>query len=217
MTFVVVLLGWIFSLCVHEYAHARTAYAGGDTSVRDKGYLSFNPLRYTDPIYSMVMPLVFLALGGIGLPGGAVYIETHRLRTPSWRSAVSAAGPLSNLGLALVLALTLRLDIVAGSIAGPALAFLAYLNVMAMLFNILPIPPLDGYGVIAPHLAPDLRARFDRVSRWGIVVVFVLLWFVPPAYRGFWSVVSLIASVLGVPLDLASHGLQAFTSFLSPL
>lgn len=214
MTFVVVLIGWVFSLCVHEYAHARTAYAGGDTSVREKGYLSFNPLRYTNPIYSLVMPLVFLALGGIGLPGGAVYIEPHRLRGPRWRTAVSAAGPLANLGLAFVLALFLRVHAVADSVAGPALAFLAYLNVMAVLFNVLPIPPLDGYGMLAPHIPADLRARLDRASRWAILVLFALLWFVPPVYRAFWLTVSGMASVLGVPLDLAGQGFEAFTSIL---
>src|SRR4051812_37516101 len=103
MTFLIVLFGWIFSLCLHEYSHARVAYAGGDTSVAEKGYLSFNPLRYTDAVHSILMPLLFLMMGGIGLPGGAVYIDRRRLRSKAWESAVSVAGPLSNLILTLVL------------------------------------------------------------------------------------------------------------------
>ena len=102
-TFIVVIVGWIFSLCLHEFSHAVVAYYGGDTSVKDKGYLTFNPLKYTHPIYSIVLPMVFLLLGGIGLPGGAVYIETWRLRSRRWEAAVSLAGPASNLLLAILL------------------------------------------------------------------------------------------------------------------
>ncbi len=82
LTFFIVLIGWIFSLCLHEFSHAIVAYNGGDYTVREKGYLSFNPLKYTHPIFSIVMPIIFLLLGGIGLPGGAVYIETWRIRRP---------------------------------------------------------------------------------------------------------------------------------------
>ena len=81
MTFIIVLVGWVFSLCLHEFSHALVAYYGGDTTVREKGYLTFNPLKYTHPVYSLLLPLLFLVLGGIGLPGGAVYIETWRLRS----------------------------------------------------------------------------------------------------------------------------------------
>ena len=100
ITFLVVLVGWVFSLCLHEFSHALVAYLGGDFTVREKGYLTFNPLKYTHPIYSLLLPILFLVMGGIGLPGGAVYIETWRLRSRKWESAVALAGPLSNLVLA---------------------------------------------------------------------------------------------------------------------
>ena len=60
MTFTIVLIGWIFSLCLHEFSHAIVAYSGGDYTVREKGYLSFNPLKYTHPIFSIVLPIIFL-------------------------------------------------------------------------------------------------------------------------------------------------------------
>ena len=94
-TFILVVVGWIFSLCLHEWAHARMAYEGGDTSVVEKGYLSFNPLKYMDPIFSIVLPLAFLVMGGIGLPGGAVYIDQSRLKSKQWSTWVSLAGPRS--------------------------------------------------------------------------------------------------------------------------
>ena len=103
LTFFVVLIGWIFSLCLHEFSHALVAYLGGDTTVKDKGYLTFNPLKYTHPVYSLLLPLLFLVMGGIGLPGGAVYIETWRLRSRNWMSVVSLAGPTANLILAIIL------------------------------------------------------------------------------------------------------------------
>jgi len=209
LTFLVVVGGWVVSLCLHEYAHARVALAGGDESVREKGYLSFNPLRYADPVYSIVMPMVFLLLGGIGLPGGAVYIETWRLRGPRWRTAVSLAGPAANLAVIPLLALAIRL---LPPVLGPGLAFLAYLEVMAVLFNLRPLPPLDGWGAIRPHLPPAIGIRLDRAGRWAIWVLFALLWFVDPVNDLFWRLVSTCARTLGIPLELAAEGYRQVMS-----
>ena len=81
MVFPFVLAGWLASLCLHEFGHAIAAYGCGDLSVPNKGYLTLNPLRYTHLQFSIIWPLVFLAFGGIGLPGGAVYVNTGA--TPS--------------------------------------------------------------------------------------------------------------------------------------
>src|SRR5204863_7320161 len=106
--FFIVTVLWIFSVCLHEFGHAIVAYYGGDYTVREKGYLTFNPLKYTHPLFSIVLPLLFLVMGGIGLPGGAVYIERCRIRNRFILSAVSLAGPLANLLVAIVLGLLLR-------------------------------------------------------------------------------------------------------------
>ncbi|MEM9137739.1 MAG: site-2 protease family protein, partial [Cyanobacteria bacterium P01_F01_bin.42] len=87
-----VFAGFILSVCLHEFGHAIVAYWGGDRSVQQKGYLTLNPLKYTHPTYSIVMPLIFLLLGGLPLPGAAVYINTRALRSRGWRSAVAVAG-----------------------------------------------------------------------------------------------------------------------------
>ena len=94
--FVLVLGGWMITLCLHEFAHAAVALAGGDSSVRARGYLTLNPLRYTDAANSLVIPIILLAIGGIPLPGGAVVTEPHRLRPSWWASLISAAGPATN-------------------------------------------------------------------------------------------------------------------------
>jgi Zn-dependent protease len=213
MTFIFVLVGWIFSLCLHEFAHAAVAYLGGDTSVRAKGYLTFNPLRYVDPVASLIIPLVFLLLGGIGLPGGAVYIDDSRLRSRLWACAVALAGPAANLLLAIVLVAALSTDALAGSPAAPALAFLALLQAMAVLLNLLPVPPLDGYRAVAPFLSRRLRATFNT---WGSITLWILLavlWFVPAASAWFWFATNRFAEALGIPLALAARGLRDFRIF----
>ncbi|MBV8755556.1 MAG: site-2 protease family protein [Hyphomicrobiales bacterium] len=212
MTFIFVVVGWIFSLCLHEFAHAAVAFLGGDTSVREKGYLTFNPLRYVDPIASLFVPLVFLLLGGIGLPGGAVYIDARRLRSRWWACAVALAGPAANLAIAGVLVLALSTGVMARSAAAPPLAFLALLQVMAVILNLLPLPPLDGYRAIAPFLPKNLQMTFDR---WGSLPLFILLllWVVPTVSSWFWIATFRLAGALGVPLALAGLGLKQFRIF----
>ncbi len=211
MTFIVVLVGWVFSLTLHEFSHAFVAYRGGDYTVKDKGYLTFNPLKYTHPVYSILLPLVFLLLGGIGLPGGAVYIETWRLYSRKWQTAVSLAGPISNLFLAVVLGVFLRFAPVTESGIWPGLAFLALLQVTAALFNLLPVPPFDGLGAIRPYLSREWNERmadFSQISMW---VVLALFWYVPVIGNLFWGLVGLIARLIGIPINLAILGQSQFT------
>ena len=210
LTFTVVLIGWVFSLCLHEFSHALVAYFGGDTTVKDKGYLTFNPLKYTHPVYSLLLPLLFLVLGGIGLPGGAVYIETWRLRSRGWRSAVSLAGPTSNLILAFVLAIILRFAPSTNHGVWPGLAFLAFLQISAVILNLIPLPPFDGYGVIEPFLDSDLQMRMAETRGMLVWIVFLLLWYVPVIGNSFWNFISLVAESIGIPLDLASIGFTLF-------
>ena len=209
-TFVVVLIGWIFSLCLHEFSHALVAYYGGDTTVREKGYLTFNPLKYTHPVYSLLLPLLFLVLGGIGLPGGAVYIETWRLRSRGWVSAVSLAGPTSNLLLAILLGLLLRFGPVTPGGIWPGLAFLAFLQVSALVLNLIPLPPFDGFGAIEPYLPADLRMNLAQTRGALAWVVFLVLWYIPFINSLFWGSVGFLAQLAGVPLQLAALGLSQF-------
>ena len=210
MTFLVVIIGWVFSLCLHEFSHALVAYRGGDTTVREKGYLTFNPLKYTHPVFSILLPLVFLMMGGIGLPGGAVYIEKWRLRSRNWVSAVSLAGPLANLLLAVILGLVLRFAPVTNTGVWPGIAFLALLQVMAVVLNLIPLPPFDGYGVIEPFLSESVRMQMDRVRSYMMLIVFFLLWYIPVVYNIFWGIIVVIVHFLGVPLNLIDLGQKQF-------
>ena len=209
MTFGFVLAGWVLSLCLHEYAHARVAFAGGDRSVAEKGYLSFNPLRYAHPTYSILMPLVFLMMGGIGLPGGAVYIDERALRGRRWSSAVSAAGPAANLVLTVVLAAALRVLPDSLEALRPALAFLVLIEVTSTIFNLLPVPPMDGFGILAAWLPASLVARARALGAAPVWILFFALAY-PPLGRGFWDGVYTALAALGVSPSLARHGLREF-------
>ncbi len=210
MTFIVVLVGWVFSLTLHEFSHAFVAYQGGDYTVREKGYLTFNPLKYTHPVFSILLPVIFLLLGGIGLPGGAVYIETWRLYSRKWVSAVSLAGPISNLVLAIVLGMLLRFAPVTAGGIWPGLAFLGLLQVTAFFLNLLPVPPFDGYGALRPHLSMELRARMDAFAQISMWVVIAVMFYVPFVNGLFWGVVGFVARLVGIPLDLAIIGQDQF-------
>ena len=117
--FILVIAGWIVSLCLHEFGHAFTAWRFGDHEAALRGYLTLNPFKYSNPMLSMVLPLLFIAMGGIGLPGGAVWVRTDAM-TKWQRTVVSLAGPFANLVLAvLLLGVTVKLiDLLAPAASG---------------------------------------------------------------------------------------------------
>ncbi|GAA1537220.1 site-2 protease family protein [Streptomyces albidochromogenes] len=197
--FLFVTSAWVVSLCLHEYAHARTALHGGDISVGARGYLTLNPLKYTHPLLSIVLPVIFVVMGGIGLPGGAVYIERGRVRGRWKHSLISAAGPLTNVLFALVCTAPFWLGATDG-VPGPflyALGFLALLQVTAAILNFLPVPGLDGYGVIEPWLSSKVRRQVEPLAPFGLLLVFALLW-IPEVGGAFFDAVDAVLRGLGV-------------------
>jgi Zn-dependent protease len=210
MTFTIILFGWIFSLCLHEFSHALVAYYGGDTTVREKGYLTFNPLKYTHPFLSIILPLLILLMGGIGLPGGAVYIETWRIRNRYWLSGMSLAGPTANGIFAIFLAILLRVLPESTANLWPGISFLIVLQIWAILFNLIPLPGLDGYGVIGPFLSPPVQMQMERMRAYAIWILIIALWYIPFVGSFFWGAVFIISALLGVDLRIAMMGLDRF-------
>jgi tetratricopeptide (TPR) repeat protein len=210
---IVVCVGWILSVCLHEFGHAVVAYFGGDTSVKDKGYLTLNPLKYTHPVYSLLLPILFLLMGGIALPGGAVYINRRRLRNRWWESAVSAAGPFASAVVTVLLAIPFWLGWAAPLSSNwlwSSLAFLVLLEIAGILLNLLPVPPLDGYGIIEPWLPRNAQSQLNKFGKYGIWVIFGLLWYVQPLNRLFWNGTYAISELLNVPLEMAGMGYALF-------
>ena len=198
-----VLGGWAISLCLHEFGHALTAYRGGDHSVRAKGYLTLDPRRYTDPVMSLLVPLALLALGGIPLPGGAVWINQAALRSRAIISLVALAGPLTNLVLgAAFIAIVAISDPSPGLNAG--LSLLALVQVLAFVLNILPVPGLDGFGALAPYL-PASAQRFGNSASWyAPLILFVLIIGVPQVGDAlFGASFAVFAALGGNPLAAA--------------
>lgn len=201
----IVLGGWASSLCLHEFGHAAAAYRGGDRSVGAKGYLNLDPRRYTDPALSIVLPLLFVAIGGIPLPGGAVWINHGALRSRRTESFVSFAGPLMNLVIGAVLALVVGLAPMNPYLAA-GLSYLAFLQIIAFVLNILPIPGLDGYGVIEPWLSGEARRFGEQARPWAPLALFAVIIAVPAVSSGFFAVAHQLFDVVGGNGDLAIDG-----------
>lgn len=202
---VFVLAGWAVSLCLHEFGHAIVAYRGGDRSVRDKGYLTLDVRRYTDVGLSFVLPVIFLLLGGIPLPGGAVWIDHGALRSRATRSLVALAGPATNLALAALL--TGAVALVPMPIgAAIALSCLALIQVLAFVLNILPVPGLDGFGVLEPYLSAPARALAARIRPWAPIVLFLVLIGVPGVSQLFFDAGGALFSAVGGRYSLAATG-----------
>ena len=212
--FVIVTVLWVFSVCLHEFGHAWAAYRGGDYTVKDKGYLTLNPLKYAHPVYSLLIPVVMVMMGGIGLPGGAVYIERQLLRSRAWDTWVSLAGIAMNLAMVLLISLLFKSGLLQNdpqSLASVSLGLLLLLEVSAILLNLIPIPPLDGFQAIAPWLPADVRERMFAMSNLGPWIMFIALFYVDPINRAFWHAVFFVTAFLGVdPYVSYVVGMHAF-------
>ncbi|GGK52245.1 site-2 protease family protein [Nocardia camponoti] len=204
--FILVVGGWIVSLCLHEFAHAYVAWRAGDHEVSARGYLTLNPLKYSHPVLSIALPLVFIALGGIGLPGGAVYLDTSRFKR-SVRQLVSAVGPASNALCAIVLLVVIKIcgSMHEGAAFWFGLSFLAYLQITATILNALPVPGLDGFGVIEPLLSYQARQTAAQIAPFGMLIVFAVV-FYTPLNTVFFSVTDWLFSLSGVPDIWAAYG-----------
>ncbi|MFJ9695025.1 site-2 protease family protein [Kitasatospora sp. NPDC101183] len=210
--FLFVVSGWVVSLCLHEYAHARTALHGGDISVGAKGYLTLNPLKYTNVLFSFVLPIVMVILGGIGLPGGAVWIERHRIQGRLKHSLISAAGPLANVVFAAALLVPIGMgwiDAYSNPNLAAAMGFLGLLQISAALLNLLPVPGLDGYGIVEPWLSYKTRRSIEPFAPYGVLAVFALLW-QPQVRAVFYDAVYGVMDLFGVSGAYASVGYALF-------
>jgi Zn-dependent protease len=204
-----VLGGWAVSLCLHEFGHAAVAYRGGDRSVANKGYLTLDIRHYLNPMLSFGLPLLFLVAGGIPLPGGAVWINHWAIRSRPTLSMVSLVGPLINLILGVVLAWVARaVPMPVGLLVG--LSYLALVQVLAFLLNILPIPGLDGFGVLEPYLSHDTRALADKIRPWAPLAFFVLLIGVPEIASALFRAGSALFGAVGGSPVAASAGYSLF-------
>ena len=211
--FVTIVLGWLISLCLHEWAHAFVAYKSGDYSVLGRGYLTLDIRKYTDMVMSVLLPLGFLAMGGIPLPGGAVWINHGNIPSKHRQSAVSAAGPAMNILFGLVLLMIVRTGVFDGVDAlRVALVFLAWLEFLTAAINLLPIPGLDGFGIIRPYLPYNIQVVAMQMATWAILLLFLVM--IQTNAFSFLADISTDAlAAAGGSLFDAEYGQRLFRSF----
>lgn len=186
---IVVILGVILvSMVLHELAHGLVAYWLGDDTAKDDGRLTLNPLKHLDPVLSILLPLMMFLSGGVVFGGAKpVPVDSRKLKWGPWGMAlVAIAGPLTNFLLALIAFLigyftgviTAEggvLYYTASNFWGQIVAQMVMVNLGFGIFNLIPIPPLDGSRVLYA-IAPDgVRTVMEGMERWGLVVVLVLV------------------------------------------
>lgn len=221
--FVFVMGAYFVVLSLHEFGHAYAAHRAGDRNVAARGYLDLNPLRYLNPVLSILLPALYLVWGGLPLPGGAVLVDRTMARRRWQASLISASGPLANIVFAIVAmvavalwAPTLPVDGGGSAIFGPhqefwqGVSFFAFLQVAVALLNLIPVPGLDGYGIIEPYLKPETRRGLEPIRPYGIMLVLLLLFFFPPVRDGFSHAMYSVLSAFGQPYYGPGQGGQLF-------
>ena len=180
------LIAIVIAISLHEMMHAFTSSFLGDDTAHIQGRTTINPLAHIDPFMTVLLPLVLLMLGAP--PIGAakpVPFNPHRLRFGDYGAAIVAlSGPLTNLVLAIIGGISLRLLGVGGATQGFLLVFVA-VNMAFFVFNMLPIPPLDGSRVLYAF-APDwLRSIMQVIERLGLLFIIFILIFALPVISPF--------------------------------
>jgi Zn-dependent protease len=190
----------IVAMTVHEFAHGLTAYKLGDPTAKYSGRLTLNPLAHIDPFGTIILPLfLFLSTGfAIGW-AKPVPINYLALRNPKrdiiW---VGLSGPLANILFAFLLGMLWRIIPLAQL---PALIFqkLIYINLLLAVFNLIPIPPLDGSRIAMGLLPQSLAYRYISIERYGFLIVALLAW-LGLFDLIIWPLVKLISLLLAIPL-----------------
>ena len=171
---IVLLVGFVIAIAVHEFSHAAAARALGDTTAQRAGRLTLNPLAHLDPMGTLM--IVLSSVAGIGFGWGKpVPYDPRAVRYGRFGGAlVSIAGPLSNFVLAvIILAVAAHVDIPA--IGAQDVVRLAFLNIYLCAFNLLPVPPLDGFGVAIGVLPRPVAATLARLGQYGPAILLILV------------------------------------------
>jgi Zn-dependent protease len=175
----------IIAITFHEAAHGYVALYFGDDTAKKAGRLTLNPLKHIDPFGTILLPLLLYLTSGSAFGWAKpVPVNFSALKDPRWDMGfVAAAGPAMNILLALISAVLLRLAFYAGPTAQPVVASLfdqsLTLNVILAVFNMLPIPPLDGSKIVAPLLPQALARPYLALERFGMLILLLILIVLP--------------------------------------
>jgi Zn-dependent protease len=179
MIYIFEIIVLVFSAIIHEYMHGFMAERLGDNTAKDMGRLTLNPIPHIDLFGSIILPLLMI-LSGTGIVfawAKPVPFNPYNLRDQKYGVAkVAIAGPLGNLVLALMFGLFLRFVPNLSEAFVSLLGLVVYINLVLMVFNLVPIPPMDGSKVLAAFLPARLQMKFFQLERYGmfLVILFVL-------------------------------------------
>ncbi len=177
MDFIFIIIILIMSVVVHEVSHGFMALYLGDPTAKYAGRLTLNPLKHLDPVGSILVPILGYFGGGV-IIGWAkpVPFNPYNLRNQKWGEAlVAIAGPLSNIVLAIIFTLIIRsFDLGAGLFL---VKYLVFLNIVLAIFNLVPIPPLDGSKILFALFPTKLASFRANVEHYGLVLVLIFIFF----------------------------------------
>ena len=192
---------FFFAVIIHEYAHGWVAWKLGDSTARFMGRLTLNPLAHIDPIGTIFLPLILLITHSPVLFGWAkpVPVDFFNLKNPKqgmiW---VGLAGPVANILFAIALSLLLKIPLLLASYLAVSVVTTAIIaNLVLAVFNLLPIPPLDGSRVMMGLLPYNLSVEYAKIEPYGFIIIFALLW-MNAINTVIWPVVISLARLLGV-------------------
>lgn len=194
------VFAYIFALTLHEFAHALAGDWLGDNTARNEGRLSLNPLKHIDPIMTVLLPVALIVLHSPVLFGAArpVPFNPWAVKWGKWGVALVAfAGPAMNFLLAAFFALWIHFMPIRPGMLELFITIIS-INISFMIFNLIPIPPLDGSRIVYAAV-PPIRDLFDTLERNGLMVVFVLLLVAGPIITPFIGAISRAIISLLVP------------------
>ncbi|MDP8265051.1 MAG: site-2 protease family protein [Candidatus Aceula lacicola] len=199
-SFFIIALIFFFSVILHECAHGWVAYRLGDPTAKERGRLTLNPIKHVDFLGTIILPIMLVVVGSPVILGWAkpVPVNFARLRNPKRDMIlVGLSGPMTNIVLAFALSIILRSNII--PVGTFILQMGILINLVLAVFNLVPIPPLDGSRLVMGLLPARYAYLYAKLERYGIIIVFLLLYF-GALRRIVWPVVIQLASYLGVHL-----------------
>jgi len=193
MEILLIILTLIFSLTIHEYSHACAALILGDTTARDQGRLTLNPLKHLD-----LLGLLMLIIIKVGWAKPVPVIEDNLINKRKSLYIVALAGPLSNIIIAIFSTIAFHIS-TSDSILGTLFAYMATINILLALFNLLPIPPLDGSNIIYSFLSEKMALKYKKLiikyGNYGFLAIIVLFNVYPQI---IFTPLSIILRILGL-------------------